>query len=629
MASAAVAGVAVALFSHGAGTSAARASEAGTPSFEPGVYQGSGIGKFGPVVVEVELGAHSIDRVEVVSHEETAYISDRAIHEIPAAIVAGQTLAVDAISGATLTSMAILSAVEQCVEQAGGDADALEGAAAESAAAPESLKLEADVVVVGAGGSGMACAVAAAQMGAEKVVVLEKSCTMGGNALVSGGYLEYVDAPDDLRAKMTPDNRAEIEEEIASAPTVMPQDDVKKLAADWDAWQQTGTDRCFDSIELQALQYTLAGEGDYAGNVPFCQNIADLANWLGDAGFSFKPLCGIVGYPWPRWTAPAEGTCGQGYFAHYSRLIEENDYPVEILLNTPATQLMTEGDKVVGVRGVGDDGTQVEVRASRGVVLATGGFSGNADMLRAYNTMWPFDQMDFIPTTNTYGHDGDGIKMAQDLGAGVMDMDDQMPFPMADCKNWTDETTVGDDIDCMIVNAEGKRFMNEVLDRYSMTDAIIKQPGQKMFMISDADTSRVEGDVNRYGRDLQNLIDQGQLFVSDTIEGLAEAIGCDPAVLVKTVEDYNAYAQAGVDPDFGRTSFTELSPIVNPPFYASPRTWAMHITVGGLLYDESYRVLREDETPIEGLYACGEVLVGSSGVGTQGEGLAVARILMA
>ncbi|MDE8703830.1 hypothetical protein PZH32_12810, partial [Adlercreutzia equolifaciens] len=101
------------------------------------------------------------------------------------------------------------------------------------------------------------------------------------------------------------------------------------------------------------------------------------------------------------------------------------------------------------------------------------------------------------------------------LGAGVALMDDQMPFPMADCKNSSDETTVGDDIDCMMVNKNGLRFMDEVRDRYSMTADIMQQPEQMMFMISDADTCRVEGDLNRYGQRLQSLIDQGQLFVAD------------------------------------------------------------------------------------------------------------------
>ena len=292
-----------------------------------------------------------------------------------------------------------------------------------------------------------------------------------------------------------------------------------------------------------------------------------------------------------------------------------------------AKRMASEEAVYLEAKAQAEDGTTYEVRAAKGVVLATGGFSGSPEMLRQYNTMWPFEEGVDIPTTNTYGHTGDGINMALALGAGVALMDDQMPFPMADCKNSSDETTVGDDIDCMMINSEGVRFMDEVRDRYSMTADIMEQPGQMMYMITDADTCRVEGDLNRYGHKLESLINQGQLYVADTIEELAAQIGCEGSVLAKTVEDYNEAARSGVDAAFGRTSFSDLSPIENPPFYASPRTWAMHITVGGLLYDDSFRVTTEEGEPIEGLYAVGETIVGSSGVGTQGEGLAVAQIL--
>lgn len=594
--------------------------------YTAGTYTASSQGKFGPVTIQATFSNEAIENIEVTDHEETAFISNRALTELPEAIVENQSLAVDTITGATLSSMAVLAATEDCVRQAGGNPSDLKEAP-QKTASTGTESLEADLLVVGAGGSGMACAIAAAKLGMERVVVLEKSCSIGGNALVSGGYLEYVEADDSLREEMTDSQRAQLEADLAAAEGVVPADALELIRGQWANWQAAGNTKCFDSIELQALQYTIAGEGDYEGNVLFCQNIAALDAWLVEDGFAFKELVGIVGYPWPRWSSPAEGRCGQGYFQHYQGLVEDQALPVEILLNVPATELICEGDRVVGAKAQAEDGTTYEVRAAKGVVLATGGFSGSPEMLRQYNTMWPFEEGVDIPTTNTYGHTGDGINMALALGAGVALMDDQMPFPMADCKNSSDETTVGDDIDCMMINSEGVRFMDEVRDRYSMTADIMEQPGQMMYMITDADTCRVEGDLNRYGHKLESLINQGQLYVADTIEELAAQIGCEGSVLAKTVADYNEAARSGVDAAFGRTSFSDLSPIENPPFYASPRTWAMHITVGGLLYDDSFRVTTEEGEPIEGLYAVGETIVGSSGVGTQGEGLAVAQIL--
>ena len=167
--------------------------------------------------------------------------------------------------------------------------------------------IDTDVVIVGAGASGTVAALTAARLGAKKVVVLEKSCTIGGNALVSGGYLEYVNAPDELREKMTDSYENELADELAQAPSVMTPEQVALLQADYDAWKASGSDKVFDSIYLHALQYKLQGEGEFDEMLRTAENIADLDDWLVSEGFQFKDLCGIVGYSWPRWTSPKEG----------------------------------------------------------------------------------------------------------------------------------------------------------------------------------------------------------------------------------------------------------------------------------------------------------------------------------
>lgn len=628
IAGAAIAGVNIALFGlSGCAPSASAGGENG--QFKAGTYTGIGQGKFAPITVEVTFGESSIESVNVIDHEETKYISDTALETIPAAIVEHQSLGVDTIAGATLTSTAIIAACEDCVKQAGGSASKLKGNYEKPAPSTEVVELEADIVIVGAGASGTVAAVNAARLGAKKVVVLEKSCNVGGNALVSGGYLEYVHAPEDLREEMTDNYTVELEANVAAAADIMPAADLEKLKADIEAWKASGSTKVFDSVELHALQYAIQGEGAYADMLISGQHIAELDDWLATSGFEFKPLVGIVGYSWPRWTSSVNGTCGQGYFEFYTSMIDENDYPVEIHLNTPARELISDDGTVTGVVAQGADGTTYRVSAEKGVILATGGFSGNPDMLREHNTRWDWDPKQIIPTTNAFGHTGDGIEMALALGGATAAMDTQMPFPFADCKNSTDETTVGDDIDCPIVNKEGKRFMNEVLDRFTMTEHIMAQPDQMMFMISDKDTCWIDGEVNRYGRNVENLINQGQLFRADTLEELAALMGVDAGTFVETIEQYNEYARQGEDPDFGRTNFTEHSPIENPPFYASPRTWAMHITVGGLVVDSAtdYTVIGEDGNRIEGLHAIGETTLGSCGIGVQGEGYAIAQAL--
>ena len=602
------------------------AATTGSPSlsFASGTYTGTGTGKFGPLVLEATFSDNAITDIVIGEHEETERVSDRAFEEIPAIIIEQQALGIDTITGCTLTSSAILAAVTDCVKQAGGDVKAMERNYTAPELSTEVVELECDFVIAGAGAAGMGAAIGAAQAGASKVIVLEKGSNVGGNALVSGGYLEYVNAPAELRVPMSDELTRQLESDLANPIAAeIPPEELAKIKDRYAAWQASGDTTLFDCEELMALQECLLyGADGYYGSLDFAQCVSAFDAFLDENGFAWKPCIGIVGYPWPHWSAPDDGVCGQGYFNFFDKQIAEHGYPVEIMLNTPVTELLKEGDAVVGFTAVAEDGTTYHVRASRGALLATGGFSGNPDMLREYNTMWPWDENTPLPTTNVYGHHGDGIKLALEEGAEVALMDSLMMFPFADVKNGCDETTVGADTDCLLVNANGERFIDETLDRYTMTEALMQQPDEVLFLISDRDTSRVEGDYSYYGRSIQRLIDQGQLFRADTLEELADQMGCDKNTFAATVERYNEIARNGEDPDFGRMIFTPDSPIENPPFYASPRTWAAHITEGGVVTDETSQVLREDGTPIEGLYAAGEVTVGMSGVSSMALGYA-------
>lgn len=169
-------------------------------TFTPGTYTGVGQGKGGPVTVETTFDESSILSVEVVDHNETPWISEAALIELPARIVETQSLGIDGETGATITSAAVLAAVADCAEQAQADVKALQEAPA-APGEPQAIDMEADIVVVGAGISGMTAAVAAAQQGAQSVVVFETNSRIGGNAVVSAGLIQYIDAPEDLWAK--------------------------------------------------------------------------------------------------------------------------------------------------------------------------------------------------------------------------------------------------------------------------------------------------------------------------------------------------------------------------------------------------------------------------------------------
>lgn len=619
-----VAGAAATMLGTSAGV--AMANEPAT-TYMPGSYVGTAMGKRGPVVVKTTFDETSISAIEIVEHRETRYISDMALDRLPRAIVEHQSLNIDSITGATFTSYAIKAAVADCVEQAGGDVKALESAACPEKRA-ETVEMNADVVVVGGGASGMAAAVAAAQGGARSVVVMEKTSNIGGNALVSGGYIHYIYAPQELRQEMTEGLAAYFDGLLdKAAEEGVDAGFIESLRKDYENYYADGKTTVYDSTDLVALDYHFTNGGALEGWLDYTPHVAELDDWLTELGLGWKKLTGIVGFPWPRWSSSTDGHCGEGFFNTFTRAVETEGLPVTIVPLTTANELIMDGKRVAGVVGLCDDGTTYRVKASRGVILATGGYSGSPEMLKKYNTFWEWDEDTVIPTTNAYGHTGDGIVMATAVGAQVANMERPMVFPYADLKDWSTETIVGDSADCPLVNIEGKRFVNETLDRYTMSAAMMQQPNNEAIIISDSVNCQITNGVTFFGADEEYLLQNGQLFRADTIADLAEQLGMDPSVLEETVENYNRAVEMGEDAEFGRTVFKETSPIKEPPFYASPRTWAAHITLGGIVVDDAFRALDAAGEPIEGLYCVGELVAYRSGVHSMCTGLHAARVL--
>ena len=606
----------------------AGAQEAGT--YKPGTYTGTGNGRGGNVVVEVEFDENSIKSVNVTSNSETRYISDVAIEKIPAEIVEYQSLNIDSVSGATLTSFGILSAVTDCVEQAGGDVKALEKAPG-APKKDETVELEADLVVVGAGGAGMTAAIKAAQAG-KQVVVLEKTSNMGGNTVVCGGYLHYYYAPQELRQPMTEGYAAYfdsvLEQGLAEGPELgIDPEFVENLRKDYDDYYAAGNTTVYDSAEFCALDLQFVTGGTFSKWVNFTKTVPALNDWLTELGINWCPLSNIVGFSWPRFSGEEGAHEGQGFFDLYSKVMDAEGLPITMLTCTPATELVVEDGKVVGVVGECTDGTTYTVRSGNGVVLATGGYSGNFEMLKKYNTYWNFDGVDYLLSDNTAGHDGDGITMSLPLGAQLGHMENPMMIPFGNPKLST-SPMVGDHTNFMLVDSEGKRICNEKGTRYEISQAMFSSKDSLGFVISDSTNSNVI-DGKAYGFfDVQTMVDKGELYTADTLEGLAEAFGADPAVLTAAVEDYNARARAadGQADEFGRTIFDENSLIEEPPFFASPITPVAHITVGGIVIDEEdYCALNENNERIEGLHCVGELAAERSGMPSLATGLYTVR----
>lgn len=552
--------------------------------------------------------------VKVLENSETEGIGSAAIDQIPGEIVKNQSLAVDTISGATVTSNAIIEAVSKAVEEAGADVDSLKKAAKKDDEG-EVIKKETDVVVIGGGGAGLAAAVSAADNGA-KVILVEKTGALGGNTVRAGGPYNAVDPA--RQANVEPADKASMEKAL-ELTTVEAKNErhaqlMEELKADIEAYENGSKDSLFDSLALHKLQ-TYAG-GDYAAKLEFVEKLVEdslpTSEWMAGNGVEWTDeITTVPGGLWPRAHLPVNAA---GY--DYIKASEDTarELGVEILLNSPATELIIEDGAVVGIKGE-SNGQEMEIR-SKVVILATGGFAANIEMRQEYVP----SLTENLPTTNSPAIAGDGIKMAEAANANLIGMEYIQSLPLGNPADGTLNSWIGGaGVEYYYqVNQEGKRFVAEDGRRDTMTNALLEQTNAMSYVISCASNEVDLNDtgINIWGDNVEKLVEDGVVFRADTIEELAEQIGIDPEVLKETHDTFNSYVEAGVDADFGRTLFGK--PIDKAPYYASPRVPTVHHTMGGVEIDLDTHVLDKNGERIPGLLAAGEVTGGIHGTNRLG-----------
>ena len=551
-----------------------------TPGFaKGGVYSGSGdsqMGGAGSIGVEVTLDDQGvITSISIVKNNDSPGVSDPAVEKLPAAMIASQSVAVDAVSGATMTSNAIIAAVTDALKTAGVDmakyTEKKEAAPIEKA---DDMDLTADVVVIGGGGAGLAAAVQANQNGAT-VIVLEKMSKVGGNTILSGGAFNAVN------------DRSETA--IANNDSV--------------EWHYTQTINGGNNQGDPVLVHTLVEKG-WAG-----------VEWLKELGMEFKEgTFTVTGGLWPRANKPVE-PLGTGFFKTYNAYIASHE-GVEVLLNTKAEEILVdELGMVCGVLAKGETGNTITVKA-KSVVVATGGFSNSIALRQAYNIQWA-DLGDSIKSTNHPGATGDAIKMLMKLRVDFIQMGNIQLLPLGDPNTGSLSGNIEHDVETRIfVNKEGNRFVNEGGRRDDMTKALFQQTDNLMWIIMDSDTYPTGDEKNNFNETANELVAAGRAFKADTLEALAEMIGVSAENLVATVEDFNAHAASREADQFGRTLYS--TPIDNGPFYAAARVPTVHHTMGGVRINQYAQVIDENGKIIPHLYAAGEVTGGIHGANRLG-----------
>lgn len=530
--------------------------------FKEGTYVGEAKGYRGEVKVEVKTSKNKIEEVKVIKNTDTPIISEAAAKKVPEQIVKYQSLRVDGVSGATGTSRALTSAVRNALKNSGADLKELN-----KKPVIESKKLvketqKKDVVVIGAGGAGLVAAIEAKNNGAKNVIVLEKMAFAGGNTLISGG--EYA----------APNNWVQVKKGLKDS-----------------------NDAFYNDI--------LKG-GDNEGDPKLVRVLADNAlsgaEWLKDyINMTFEDRQMFFGGHSVERSLVPLGATGVEMISKLLAKAEELNIPV--LYETPAVELIVDKGRVTGVKALSED-KEYTFLAEDGVILASGGFGSNLEMRVKYNK----DVDENILSTNTVGITGDGITMAEKIGAQLEDMPFIQTYPTCDPISgallyFGDVRLVGGSI---LVNQEGKRFVEELERRDVISMAIKKQTGNAAYQFCDEAQVKLSGVAEHHADEMNYLFNNKLLVKANTIKEAADFFGIDAAELEKTVEKYNQYAKDGKDLEFNKRG--KLTPFeAKGPFYIMKAVPAVHHTMGGVKIDENARVINTKGEIIKGLYGAGEV----------------------
>lgn len=603
-----------AMFLTACGGSASSTSAAGGVS---GSFTGTAKG-MGEVSVTLTLTDNVITDCTAKGDEETSGIGSVVIEQFPGEVVEGNTINLDSISGATITSNAFVEAAKAALTEAGLNPDDYM-AKADKTANGETVSYDADVVVIGAGGAGMTAAMTAADAG-QKVVILESQAMVGGNSARATGGMNA--AKTVYQDENEFDQAAGVEKTLATAAEKYADNETitalaKTVSEQWAAYQANPTGY-FDSVELMELDTMVGGKGINNPELvkTLCEGTADAIDWLDENGITLHNVSSFGGASVKRIHRPVneEGKV-VSVGAYMIPLLQENceKRGIDIVLNTTVDTILTDANgAAVGVSGTDKDGNTVVVNA-KSVILATGGFGANLDMVTKYKP-----ELAGFMTTNAAGAQGQGIEMATAIGAGTVDMDQIQIHPTVEANTAAliTEGLRGDG--AILVNANGERFIDEVGTRDVVSAAEIAQPGSYSWLIVDqamVDASSV----------IQGYIKKGYTKTGATYEELAKELDVDPAAFANTMETWNGYVEAKNDPDFGRTSFA--NPLNNGPYYAIKVTAGVHHTMGGVTINSATEVLKEDGTVIPGLFAAGEVTGGVHGANRLG-GTAVADFVV-
>ena len=528
----------------------------------PVTAEGTGVGKHGDITVAVTFDAGKIQDIKIVKNAENPILAKKVFTDLKDQVVALSSTDVDLVSGATFSAKGFIDAVNDAAKKAGvtlakADKKALKKAAREL---PKTSNY--DVVVIGAGGAGFSAAITARNAGAN-VVLLEKMPAVGGNSLISGAEMNV--------AKN---------------------------------WVQPKLGINDDSPELHA-QDTFKG-GDGKGDMKvinvMTHEALDAAKWCRDyLGVRFEDdnLFFFGGHSRKRALIPV-GHTGTEFIAKFQAKADELGIPV--ITNMKAEELIKDKDgRVVGVKAT-MDGSEYTFNAKGGVVLATGGFGANPEMVKKYNPK--IDER--FKTTDAPGTTGEALYMAERAGAQLVNMGYIQTYPICDPISGAIELIADARFDgAIMLNQEGKRFVEELQRRDVLSEAILNQTGRYCWVLWNDKIGSISNTVKAHANEYEAFTKQGIMTTCDDLKCIADFTKIPFDQLRKTVKRVSDMAGKGNDKDFNHRS--GLVDMQQGKYYVIKAVPSTHHTMGGVRINEKAEALTAEGKVIPGLWAAGEV----------------------
>lgn len=524
--------------------------------------EGTGVGKHGDVTVAVTFDGGKITDIKVVKEQENKVLARGVYTDLKDQVIVTNSADLDVISGATFSSKGFLDAVKDAAKKAGVTLSKADKKAIKKVAKDLPKNSSYDVVVVGAGGAGFSAAIEAKNAGAN-VVLLEKMPAVGGNSLISGA-------------------------EMNAAKN----------------WVQPKLGINDDSPELHA-EDTYKG-GDMKGDMKvinvMTHNALDAALWCRDyLGVRFEDdnLFFFGGHSRKRALIPV-GHTGTEFITKFQAKADELGIPV--ITNMKMTDLILDKDgRVSGVKAT-MNGAEYTFNAKGGVVLATGGFGANKEMVKKYN---PKIDERFM-TTDAPGTTGEALYIAEKAGAELVNMGYIQTYPICDPISGVIELIADSRFDgAIMLNQEGKRFVEELDRRDVLSEAILNQTGGYCWVLWNDNIGKISNTVGTHTTEYDAFTKQGIMATCDDLKCIADFTKIPFDQLKKTVDRVTSMAGKGNDKDFHhRGGLMDMS---QGKYYVIKAVPSTHHTMGGIRINEKAQALTKEGKVIPGLWAAGEV----------------------